>query len=1303
MHINALEVTMTWTRSCFRTLLAGVLILASSTTWAQLNRGVVEGIVTDPQGGIIPGTAVTITSVDTNVSVATKTNGAGLYQAVNLVPGKYHAHFEVSGFSPLEVSDIQVQAGAVTRLDAHLHIGATLESVQVRAEAALVDREATNASTTLDPQEIENVPLQGRDLQQLVFMVPGVNNAGGPPGSNFGFNSQYGTFPDPTHVMGSDLSVNGGQAGANSWYLDGNLNLSSESENIVVNPSPDAVQEFQAITSAFSAEYSRTGGAVFNVVLKSGTNTLHGDVYEYVRNDATNARNPFTSIDALGNLIKDRQLRFNNFGGTLGGPVILPHLYDGKNRSFFFLSWDASTLHLLGNRVFTVPTPLMREGNFSEDANTATYGIWDPNSTVGPDAQGLFERTAFGTPVAGNPYGASGCLNSSVEGGAAQGISTCNFATQIPTNRLDPVAMFFMKSFPLPNYNDPLSNCPMASGGASQICNNFLGPDGASQTTQNVSLKIDHTWSDKSSYFAEWLYNPTHYTNYRVPWTGPTFPQPEIGWNSSYPFDIHNQIFAIGNTYLFNPTLINQFRASFSRQLNTTHPSSPFPNSISDQSAVQQELAPLGFPTSGAYPIPYWNMTSPGGGDIQFGFQEWSNAINAAEAYTILDNVTKIVGRHTLKTGFIYRLEHSAWESTQPFGLSFSGNLTVDPSTSLGGGAGLAQFMLGAVPNGTQAGLFDGLYNSWAYKGLYVQDDFKVKPNFTVDVGLRWDIFDTIKTRFRPQDNFCFSCTNAATGLPGQVIYPGDPGYRGGNLYPANLGDFGPRANFAWTPFADHKTVIRGGYDIFYSNAGSDVNLSAQGLLPGWQNGTAWNGSWFPNQCQPLSGQCVAFPLSDTSVVPKGSIATPPLSYIFAPQQSSPLYGQSFAGLILKTHDPMVQMWNLEVQRELPGNTMLSVGYVGQHGTHLIGDPFRSYNYVPTKDLLQYKTGINADVPITNFYTGKTAALLAQVWGSQSLPLSILLTPYPFYGALQNNVSTDGTTSYDGLNVRFQKRYSSGLILNVAYTFSKAINNAVTGQLSSQLVDSIHSARMGMTGGLAGQVANSGGYGGSFQNPDDRDADRAVAASDVPNILNIVAIYQLPFGTGKPFLNHRGLTNQILGGWVLTTNFNAESGVPISVTCPSDALTNRCDVIGNPKAVPGGHNANDWINPAAFQPAFGNDQSFWANPDPNDPRWWQYGTAGPRLPDLRSPGFLGDDASLMKRFPVSEKKYFEFRWEVFNAFNRQNLGFPNTNFCLQPLPDGTTDLVHQAGCAFGRITNVQTDPRNMEFALKFYY
>ncbi len=269
----------------------GMLVALSSTPGlkAQLNRGVLEGIVSEPQSAAMPNVDVTITNLETNVTVKTRTNSSGYYHAEDLVPGKYSAHFEYSGFSAMDIGNIQISAGQLIRIDAQMKVGTSLQKVQVTAQAPLLETAAANASTTIETRTVEQLPLAGRDLQQLVNLMPGVNNVGGPPGSNFGFNSAYGTFPDPTHMLGSDLSVNGGQGSANAWYLDGNLNLTGFAENVAVNPIPDAVAEFQAITNAFSAEYGRTGGAVFNVVLKSGTNALHGNIYEFLRNSALNA------------------------------------------------------------------------------------------------------------------------------------------------------------------------------------------------------------------------------------------------------------------------------------------------------------------------------------------------------------------------------------------------------------------------------------------------------------------------------------------------------------------------------------------------------------------------------------------------------------------------------------------------------------------------------------------------------------------------------------------------------------------------------------------------------------------------------------------------------------------------------------------------------------------------------------------------------------------------------------------------------------------------------------------------------
>jgi len=1276
---------------------------------AQLNRGSLEGVVTDPQGAVIPNVDVGVTSVERNETQSTKTNSAGYYRVEALIPGKYNAHFVAPGFSPVDITNIDLPAGQLIRVDTTLKVGQVLQQLEVRATPALVETSAANFSTTIGASTVEQIPLAGRDLQQLVFLFPGVNSTAGPPGSSFGFNSEYGTFPDPTHAMGSDLSVNGGQSGANAWYLDGNLNLSGLAENVAVGPSPDAVSEFQVIGEAFAAEYGRTGGAAFNVVLKSGTNKLHGDIYEYIRNDATDARNPFTSVSATGQEIKSRQLRFNNFGGTLGGPVVLPHVYNGKDKTFFFFSWDTSILHLTGTQTYTVPTPLMRQGNFSEDPNAA-YGLWDAFSTQGPDSSGVFARSAFGTPLTAN--GCTGYLRKNADGTTTAvnpTATTCGFANQLPASRLDPVAMFYMNSFPAPNYLNPLSSCPLAAGGAYQTCSNFLGTNASSQSTNNLSIKIDHQWSNKSKIFGEWLYNPTTYNNYRVPWTGPTFPWSGAGFRSNYDFNLANQIIAIGNTYTFSPTFVNDFRASFSRAAMTTHPQHPYPDSITSQTQVQQVLAPSQIPEDPYFPIPSFSVNTPSGGNASFGPPNWVNMLTGSEAFTILDNVTKIIGKHTMKTGFLYRLEYSWYESGYGTNFTFNADNSVNPILGLGGGSGLEQFMLGAVGTSGRdgdSGLMFQPYLRNRYWGFYWQDDYRVTPRLTLNFGLRYDIYGMFKIRQHPMSNFCLGCPNSLTGLPGEVIYEGDPQLPANHdIFPANKGDFGPRFNFAWTPFADHKTIIRGGYDIFYSNAYQSAIAPGQSPsnFPGWSPEYDWNGSWTPNQCAPLTGVCASFPLGDTTTN-KAELTVPPRSSGFPAVHRDPLLGIGYLQFMSPvSHDPMVQMWSLQVERELPSNFMVSVGYVGNHGTHLAGEPFRNFNYVPTSDRLKYKTDINTIVPITSVYSGKTAAELETVYGTSQLPLGTLLKPYPFTGAISGlvNVSSlDGATIYDAMNLKIQKRFSQGLQFTAAYTVSKKITNAMTTQLGWSVVDPIHA--VGGLGGRSGVVGTSGYY----QDPDNKKVDRAVAADDIPQILNIAGSYQLPFGAGRKYLNQKGPLNVLFGGWLLTGNFNAESGLPLPISCPGNQITSRCDLIGDPHFAGGRTKEQQiaqWINPAAFAPAYGTDQTFWANYSPTDPRAWQFGTMGPRLANMRAPGFWNVDTSLSKQFHFTEATYLEFRWEAFNALNHQNPGFPNTTFCLPPLSNGTTDLVHQAGCSFGRITNIQTDPRAMQFALKFYW
>ncbi len=1248
--------------------LAGALLLATYA-FASLDRGSIQGTVTDPQGSVIPAATVVVRSVDRNTEVTLTTNSAGFFLAPELVPGKYLVHVAATGFAPVDTANVVVVAGTVTTVNTQLQVGPTTQRVEVTAAPPLIENTPANFTTEIQQNYIQSIPLEGRDIQSLVQLVPGVTQSSGPTGSLFGFNSQFGGFPDPLHLVGSGISANGSQGGANAWYLDGSLNAALGAENVVVNPSPDAVSEFNLVDNGLAAEWGRTSGAVVNVVLKSGTNQVHGDTYEFNRNSFFNATNPFSRRDANGRPFLEPQVNFNNFGGTLGGPVYLPHIYNGKNRTFFFVSWDVSMLHENKPTILTVPLPAEKTGNFTGDprfaavcgANGATNCLYDPYSTTGPDTNGQFHRTAFTNPV-------------------------------IPSNRIDPLAAFYLSSYPNPNFLDPLQQGPSGCG---DTCNNYLGTAGSSQTTHNISIKIDHNFSERHKLFAEWLFNPSYYANYRYPWNGPTA-QTQTGIAGAQPYRTVNQIFALGLTSTFSPTLINEARAMFTRQNQVAIPN---PDSVVDNTDVLNHVKGLNFILYKPFQIvPDISIGDIGG----FGPQQWQNAIQGVQAYTFTDNVTKILGRHTLKGGLMFRRDNNWNLAAWGYGLGFGGGLTSDPITGQGG-SGLAQFLLGAVDTGGGTGTYHAPYQTNDYWGFYGQDEFRVTPSLTLNIGLRYDIFGWFRERYNDLANFNFSGMNPQINYPGRIDYFGTPAHPASDVFPAHHDSLGPRFAFSWSPGGSHKTVIRGGFGIIYSN-GISVAFGTQNggiSTPGFAQYVAYQGDY--------TGKRPAFQLSAGAP----NLVLPPLDSL---KQSDAQFlgGGAGGGFLNGTKDPYVEQWSLFVERQLPGDMALSVGYVGTHGLHLYGDEYREYDYVPTAIRQTQRNLINNAVP--------TDPALGALYGcGTSCPAWISLRPYPQYTSVPINTNPDGFNRYNSFQLKLDKRFSHGLNFLVAYTNQKNIDSPNTGSLlGNSAVPTTLGRSVGRTSFVAGADSGAFRIGAPAEDPSNRRRYTALAPDDIPQILNFAVTYDLPFGRGKAFLSNSPWADKIIGGWKLVQNWNFQSGVPMSFLGPCNGIGScALNLVGNPAAGRSSETKaqreNQWYNPTAFAPNFGSDPtvinevSTGLNPDGTpfdynafDP-WWVYGNAGLRPPSGRAPGFWNSDMTLSKEFHFSESRYFQFRWEMFNALNHQNLGIPNTNWCLPPNPDGSTDAVHVFGCQFGKITNVQTDPRSMEFGLKFYW
>ena len=1274
-----------------------VALVMCSCLLAVSNRGTIQGTVTDPQSAVIPGAEVLVRNDSTGVEVKLTTNSAGFYHALDLVPGQYTVHFKLAGFSDLVVSKVTVLAGNPTTADGKMQVGTTRQTIQVTATTPQIGTSSSNFTTFLGSQYINNIPLQGRDIQTLVQLMPGVVQSSGPSGSNFGFNSAYGGFPDPLHLVGSGISANGGQAGANIWLLDGALDATVGAESTVVNPSPDAVTEFNMVDNGLAAEYGPTSGGVVNVVLKSGTNSLHGDLYEYNRNSYFSATNPFARRSASGTPLLQPAVNYNDLGGTVGGPVTIPHLYNGKDRTFFFASYDLSLLHERVNRLLTVPPLKERQGNFTGDPRFSpncgpsnpgiTNCLYDPQTTTGPDANGYFHRTPF------------------------QGLV-------LPQDRLDSLAQFYMQSMPAPNYLDPLQQ---GADGCGIYCNNYIGAVGSSMTTHNVSLKMDHVISDKHKLFAAWLYNPSYYTNFRYPWNGPTA-QTNTGVAGANPYNTSNQLAILGLTSTFTSTLVNEVRISYGRQNMVSLPN---PESVTGNQEVQQRVQGLNFLLYEPFqPVPTISISNyaPSGYNGSFGPVEYQNGSMGQQSFNVTDNLTKIIGKHTLKMGGTYRLNNLWANYAYGFNIgTFDYSLTNDPYT-YNGGDGLATFLLGAVPQG--GANTAAVYAPWQTNkdyALYLQDEFRAARNLQISLGLRWDVFGWISERHDMLANFNLSEKNPIVNYMGAVDWMGTPQHPSHTLFPANKNSLGPRIGFAWAPGGSGKTVVRGSYGIVYSNS-----MSA---LFGQGNGAVSSPGSSAGVYSPVTDPYYMTPSFILHNGLSSPLALPDLSVYRKENQQYVGQAQNIFGFLKANHDPYVQQWSLFLEHQFPGGLSVSAGYVGSHGLHLLGEEITNTNHIPTKIQEQVRGHINDNIfPVDSSLSG--------MWdcgpnGAQTTCSGwYALAPYPQFWSLQPLLRPDGYNNYESGQLRVEKRYSNGLNFIASYTYSKNMVSQGLGALVANTagpttISNRGVGRIAYIPGAAGGGAADGNQHVWSSDPDNRALYYALAPDDTPHVFNIAATYELPFGKGKHFATNGRFSNAFFGGWKLTQNWNFQSGVPMYFTSSACNLLygahNSClpDLVGDLSAGRSSKSRaqkeNQWWNPNALAPPFGTDPTLLseyttgvdASGNPVDynaiDQFWKFGNSGLRPPSGRVPGFWNADFSLGKDFHFAEQRSLSFRWDVFNALNHQNLGVPSSWWCQPPYADGSTDATHVFGCQFGKITTIQTDPRAMQFSLKFMW
>jgi hypothetical protein len=703
---------------------------------AQQGRGSIGGTVTDSTGGAVPGASVQVVNTGTNLTFPTVTNEEGRYEAPSLAVGGYSVSVEKTGFKRVNRTGITLQVDQHAQVDVRLEVGQTSESIEVKGEAQLVDTTSATVGKVIENRRIQDLPLNGRNALALMMLTPGVKSQAGPTNSG---------FVDRGTAL-SAVSINGGPSSLNAFIVDGGNNVSAYLADINVSPTVDAVQEFKVQSNTMSAEFGFTAGGVVNIVTKSGTNNTHGSVYWFVRNDAFDARNAFAASVS--------PFRYNQYGTTFGGPVLIPKLYNGKDKTFFFFNYEGWRNGRFQSNILTVPTEAQRGGDWSnvKDATGAQIRIYDPNTTAAnPNGSG-FVRTPFPNNV-------------------------------IPTSRLDPVSIKMLQFYPLPNRTP--SNALTNS-------NNWIGQVSENREMNQWTLKLDQKISEKNSISGRFQY----YKHFNNNGFAGALPDPNVRQRLD---NYVNYNTVVNDTHSFTPTLLNEFRVSVARQ------AFPFQAYSFDQGWIKT----LGLPAT----VPEGTLPRVDNGLPGFG--AFTVGLRGSTTWQFVEAVTKIWGEHTIKMGADVRLlQANNYQREVPSGqFTFAANVTQNPQATVGTGSQFATFMLGAVTSASitrYSGESEKAYST----SFYFQDDWRATRRLTVNLGLRYDFQPWGWERNSGTSNFNPFVTNPLTKLPGAIQYA-NVDYGRTALVNVKT-NFGPRVGFAYNVDGKGQTVIRGGYSIFY-------------------------------------------------------------------------------------------------------------------------------------------------------------------------------------------------------------------------------------------------------------------------------------------------------------------------------------------------------------------------------------------------------------------------------------------------------------------------------------------------------
>jgi hypothetical protein len=1167
---NALEVVMTGRLGMGVRIGLCLMVLGSwcalqtKVASAQNSRGSILGHVQDSAGGAILGAKVTVRDTDTGVANTFTTGGVGDFVFVDLVPGPYTLSVEKQGFKISTSSGLILEVDQTLRQDFTLQVGAVTDQITVSAETQLVETDNTTTGNVLDERLIQELPSSGRDFTNLLNLSAGATNlSGGIQATGFVLHG-LSNF--------TEVSLNGARPDSISYLLDGitdNDSFFSGASNI---PTEFSLQEVKIQSGLYSAEYGQ-GSAIVNVAIKSGTNQWHGQAYDFIQDSAFQPASPLQKeLNILQN--QDRPLKTpfnqNQFGGTLGGPVTIPLLYHGQNKSFWFFAYDGGRRNTESTtaQAIQVPTLAERTGNFSD----WPFPIFDP-STRGTQ------------PVtASNPLGESAFPGN-----------------QIPTGDISVIGQKLANLYPKPNIN-----CTFP-------CNNFVVPLVTSVTTDNETFRVDQNFGQKDRiYFTGNIRRDNEPNPSELPFTGSTALTNSslFGWNWEH---------------TFGPNTINEARFGFNRQFYFSAADTAFGPNLAQQLGFQNT------PTNPAdFGVPVINL-SQGYHSIGSGAGGESTGTRH-QVYQWVDNLKMIRGKHTITVGFDIRLNRD-FEADDFLGagsLNFNGNYTALTPTSGGGtgaGAGnpVADLLLGfpvsiqaPPPLGT-----DLVHVTGANYNLFAQDDYRITPRLTINLGLRYELppnyHSTTGGGFTLDPNnggsliftnqaFVNSVKTAQTNPDLLNCCAPD------TLVPIDKKDFAPRIGVAWRPLDTNRFAIRAGYGIFYDtyNRFYDLiqNFDDPQILSEFSN---------PNYPTPTGSENTT---SCTTCLP--------LKTLFFPNVSSsqfftiPSFSPNLANTILNqteypfNHNPYNQQWTLDTQFAITQSVLLDIGYVGSHGLRL-----------PTQNLLNAaRQPAVADPCDVLFDASQAVGANAHCATDPNFSPVDQRVTYPGLPSVVYANQNTLSATYNALQVQVRQRFSHGASYQVFYTYSKALDDA-------------------------SGINNISGLSEFIQNPQNPGADKGPSSFDQTHRLVASGYWEVPIGKGKRF--SAGPANWVVGGWHIGGIYTLTSGrtftvYPFGFFGTSDFTGSnftgryRADLVGNP---------NSGFTKGYFE--YFNTSAFVA------PASNAYGDEGKGI--LRGPYFEDLDLSFEKKFPITERHNLQYRLEIFNVGSNwhSNAVVPDSN------------------------------------------